>query len=188
MRRSSSASTRSTSPCPRSAGFRRSASGARPGASRSGAFLAGDLGGLKRMHARMRFTPPCVMRTTEKGEKRCLLCRIHTVLVRHIEERLPKLREAVMTQELKARSELDSLGSPVSGSNTEAMREALLRLLDLYSNAFNGRLNGRSKRRVARDCMLQGGARIRHVFQQIFGKVLDELDPCCGMSDEEVRA
>ena len=108
------------------------------------------------------------------------------MLVRHIEERLPKLRDAVMTQELKARTELESLGSAVSESNSEAMREALLRLLDLYSNAFNGRLNGRSKQRVAQDCMLQGGARIRHVFQQIFGKVLDDLDPCCGMSDEEV--
>ena len=92
-----------------------------------------------------------------------------------------------MSQESKARTELESLGSAVSESNSEAMREALLRLLDLYSNAFNGRLNGRSKRRVAQDCMLQGGARIRHVFQQIFGKVLDELDPCCGMTDEEVR-
>ena len=91
-----------------------------------------------------------------------------------------------MSQESKARTELESLGSAVSESNSEAMREALLRLLDLYSNAFNGRLNGRSKRRVAQDCMLQGGARIRHVFQQIFGKVLDDLDPCCGMTDEEV--
>lgn len=108
------------------------------------------------------------------------------MLARHIEERLPKLREAVMSQEHKARTELESLGSAVTESNSEAMREALLRLLDLYSNAFNGRLNGRSKRRVAQDCMLQGGARIRHVFQQIFGKVLDDLDPCCGMADEEV--
>lgn len=111
------------------------------------------------------------------------------MLVRHIEERLPKLREAITTHEHKARVELESLGSAVTESNSEALREALLRLLELYSAAFHGCLNGRQKRHlaVAQDGTLQGGARIRHVFQQIFGAVLDDLDPCCGMTDEEVR-
>lgn len=110
------------------------------------------------------------------------------MLVHHIEERLPRLREAITSHEQKARAELDGLGSAVSDSNGEALREALLRLLELYSAAFHGCLNGRQKRpvAVAQDGTLQGGARIRHVFQQIFGAVLDDLDPCCGMTDEEV--
>lgn len=110
------------------------------------------------------------------------------MLVRHIEDRLPKLREVITSHEHKARVELDSLGSALTESNDEALREALLRLLELYCSAFRGCLNGRQKRAhvVAQDSTLQGGARIRHVFQQIFGAVLDDLDPCCGMSDEEV--
>eukprot|EP00892_Ulva_mutabilis_P006287 jgi/Ulvmu1/402/UM001_0409.1 len=116
--------------------------------------------------------------------------RIHTVLVRHIEERLPALREAITSHEHKARVELESLGSALSDSNAEALREALLRLLELYCGAFRGCLSGRQKRQqvVAQDSTLQGGARIRHVFQQIFGAVLDDLDPCCGMTDEEIWA
>ena len=72
-------------------------------------------------------------------------------------------------------SPLPSL-SPVPPTTTHPSRGALLlALLDSYAVRFAEMLDGRSEALPVTE--LAGGARIRHVFQDIFTAGLDALDP-----------
>jgi dynamin 1-like protein len=51
----------------------------------------------------------------------------------------------------------------------------LLRLLDSYAVRYSEMLDGRSEHLPTSE--LAGGARIRHIFQDIFVRGLNELDP-----------
>jgi len=51
----------------------------------------------------------------------------------------------------------------------------LLQLLDSYATRYSEMLDGRSEHMPVSE--LAGGARIRHIFQDIFSKGLDELNP-----------
>ena len=51
----------------------------------------------------------------------------------------------------------------------------LLQLLDSYATRYSEMLDGRSEYMPVSE--LAGGARIRHIFQDIFSKGLDELNP-----------
>lgn len=70
---------------------------------------------------------------------------------------------------------------------TSACRGALLlQLLDSYATRYAEMLDGRSEALPVSE--LAGGARIRHIYQDIFVKGLDELNPsryCCVLSHLE---
>ena len=51
----------------------------------------------------------------------------------------------------------------------------LLQLLDSYATRYSEMLDGRSEDMPVSE--LAGGARIRHIFQDIYVKGLDELNP-----------
>ncbi len=51
----------------------------------------------------------------------------------------------------------------------------LLRLLDGYAVRYAETLDGRSEHMPVSE--LAGGARIRHIFQEIFIKSINDLDP-----------
>ena len=50
-----------------------------------------------------------------------------------------------------------------------------MQLLDSYATRYSEMLDGRSEHMPVSE--LAGGARIRHIFQDIFSKGLDELNP-----------
>lgn len=60
----------------------------------------------------------------------------------------------------------------------------LLQLLCDYSERLGAMLDGRHVELTTRQ--LSGGARVRHVFQELLGRSLRELQPVRGISDEEI--
>lgn len=99
---------------------------------------------------------------------------------------MPELKAEVVAKEASKRAELDALGHNQLEDSPAARSELLLRLLTDYNRNFGDMLHGRSAH-VAGQAQLIGGARIRHVFQQIFVAAIDHLDACCGLTDEQVR-
>ena len=72
-----------------------------------------------------------------------------------------------------------------SPAATAARGGLLLQLLESYSSAFAGALDGSSPALPL--TQLAGGARLRHVFRDVFVRALDALDPCSELSDDDVR-
>lgn len=61
----------------------------------------------------------------------------------------------------------------------------LLNILKKYSEAFSTEVDGKSQAMTTKE--LPGGACIHHIFQSIFEKSLEEVDPCDDLSDEDIR-
>ena len=72
-----------------------------------------------------------------------------------------------------------------SPAATAARGGLLLQLLESYSSAFAGALDGSYPALPL--TQLASGARIRHVFRDVFVRALDALDPCSELSDDDVR-
>lgn len=109
--------------------------------------------------------------------------KLNKVLVQAIREALPSLRQSLEKALEKKRSESQMYGDvPPSGMNRGAM---LLSILDAYSGRFAAALQGRGDQLPLKE--LAGGARIRHIFLNVFNPALDDLDPASELTDDEIR-
>ena len=63
----------------------------------------------------------------------------------------------------------------------------LLSILDSYANGFAASLDGKARDDYSKNDALRGGARIRHIFLNVFNPALDEMDPASELTDEEIR-
>jgi dynamin 1-like protein len=110
---------------------------------------------------------------------------INQILVEHVRAALPTLKGRLEGALVGRQRELATLGDSPPGSTGAARGALLLTLLDAYATRFIAMLDGKG------DCLpineLAGGARIRHIFQEVFNLGLDCLDPCAELSDEDVR-
>ena len=62
---------------------------------------------------------------------------------------------------------------------------ALLQLLCKYAERYSAMLDGRCEDMPLSELM--GGARIRHIFVEIYGRQLRQMDPLRELGDEDVR-
>jgi dynamin 1-like protein len=109
--------------------------------------------------------------------------RLNRVLARSIRESLPDLRQVLDRSLERKRKEAKMYGeAPPSAMNRGAL---LLSILDSYSNGFAACLQG--KARDEKNDHIRGGARIRHVFLNVFNPALDNLDPATELTDDEIR-
>lgn len=60
----------------------------------------------------------------------------------------------------------------------------LLNILSKYSEAFSSVVEGKSEGISTSE--LSGGARIHYIFQSIYVRSLEDVDPCDGLSDEDI--
>jgi dynamin 1-like protein len=61
----------------------------------------------------------------------------------------------------------------------------LLNILAKYCEAFSSMVEGKNE--DISTIELSGGARIHYIFQSIFVKSLEEVDPCEDVTDEDIR-
>ncbi|KAK4405137.1 Dynamin-related protein 3A [Sesamum angolense] len=61
----------------------------------------------------------------------------------------------------------------------------LLNILSKYSEAFSSMIEGKNEEMSTSE--LSGGARIHYIFQNIFVKSLEEVDPCEDLTDDDIR-
>ncbi|KAI8108676.1 hypothetical protein M9435_005093 [Picochlorum sp. BPE23] len=111
--------------------------------------------------------------------------RLNGVLVHAIRERLPSLRQAVESALEKKKKESRVYGDAPPGSTGAARGAMLLSILDSYTNRLTAALEGRGEHVPLAE--LAGGARIRHIFLNVFNPILDAMDPASELTDDEIR-
>lgn len=119
---------------------------------------------------------------------------LNVLLMHHIRDVLPDLKNRITNMAADVNQELEALGSPATLSGASSGGE-LLRLLSKFSTNFTAIIEGRggqndlkghrSKCNPFRE--LFGGARVSYIFTEVFAASIMGVGPFDGLSDEEIR-
>lgn len=110
---------------------------------------------------------------------------LNRVLADAVRASLPSLGAALDDATAARARELAVLGAAPPGSSPAARGALLLRMLESYAGRFAGALDGSSPSLPLDE--VAGGARLRHVFRDVFVAGLAALDPAASLSDADVR-
>ncbi|CAI5466196.1 unnamed protein product [Closterium sp. Yama58-4] len=108
--------------------------------------------------------------------------KLNSILVQHIRLLLPDLKARINAQMVAVHKELVGYGE---AAERATMGVLLLNILTKYSQSFVTIVDGKNQGMSTAE--LAGGARIHYIFQNIFVKCIDEVDPCEDLSDEDIR-
>ncbi|XP_024311649.1 dynamin-related protein 3A isoform X2 [Brachypodium distachyon] len=108
--------------------------------------------------------------------------KLNMILLKHITDMLPGLKSRINAQLVAVAKEHAAYGDTAESTAGQGVK--LLNILGKYCEAFSSMVEGKNK--VSTD-QLSGGARIHYIFQSIFVKSLEEIDPCKNISDEDIR-
>jgi len=101
----------------------------------------------------------------------------------HIRECLPNLKLSVNKLLSETKSKLAAIGD----SNTDQNKPALLlQVLNNFTNSYCNAING-SLTDTTATIELYGGARINYIFNDIFGKYIDNIDSKGGLTTQEIH-
>ncbi|XP_060179423.1 dynamin-related protein 3A-like isoform X5 [Lycium barbarum] len=109
--------------------------------------------------------------------------KLNQILEQHIRNVLPTLKTDLTSHLVAVEKELHAYGEALDSKGEKGAM--LLNILTKYSEAFSAEVDGNTQAMTTKE--LSGGARIHHVFQSIFGKSLEDVDPCEDLSDEDIR-
>ncbi|KAK1264101.1 Dynamin-related protein 3A [Acorus gramineus] len=109
--------------------------------------------------------------------------KLNQILVLHIRAVLPGLKARISAQLVAVAKEHASYGEITESKAGQGA--LLLSILAKYSEAFSSMVEGKNEEVSTSE--LSGGARIHYIFQSIFVKSLEEVDPCDGLTDEDIR-
>nr|XP_043630212.1 dynamin-related protein 3A-like [Erigeron canadensis] len=109
--------------------------------------------------------------------------KLNQILVQHIKTVLPGLKSRISANLVSVAKEHASYGEITESK--AGMGALLLNILSKYSEAFSSLIEGKSEEMSTSE--LSGGARIHYIFQSIFVKSLEEVDPCEDLTDDDIR-
>ncbi|XP_074275799.1 dynamin-related protein 3A-like isoform X2 [Silene latifolia] len=109
--------------------------------------------------------------------------KLNQILVQHIKAILPNLKAQIRAQLVSVAKEHASYGETVESKAGQG--SVILNVLSKYSEAFGSMIEGKNEEMSTSE--LSGGARIHYIFQSIFVKSLEEVDPCEDLSDDDIR-
>lgn len=109
--------------------------------------------------------------------------KLNQILVQHIKKVLPELKSEISSQLVAVAKEHASYGEITESKAGQGA--LLLNILSKYSEAFCSMIEGRNEDMSTSE--LSGGARIHYIFQSIFVKCLEEVDPCEDLTDDDIR-
>ncbi|GAB4838401.1 Dynamin- protein 3A [Ancistrocladus abbreviatus] len=109
--------------------------------------------------------------------------KLNQILVQHIKAVLPSLKAQISAQLVSVAKEHASYGETVESKAGQGT--VILNFLSKYSEAFSSMIEGKNEEMSTSE--LSGGARIHYIFQSIFVKSLEEVDPCEDLSDDDIR-
>ncbi|AQK98601.1 Dynamin-related protein 3A [Zea mays] len=109
--------------------------------------------------------------------------KLNQILVQHIKTVLPGLKSRISSQLTAVAKELAVYGDPVDSKAGQGAK--LLNILAKYCEAFSSMVEGKNEDISTTE--LSGGARIHYIFQSIFVKSLEEVDPCEDVTDVDIR-
>lgn len=109
--------------------------------------------------------------------------KLNEILEQHIRETLPALKSQLNSYFQAIEEEMRTYGDAMESK--EKKGAIILDMLRSYNEAFCSLIDGKNCEMSTEE--LTGGARIRYIFQSIFVKALEEVDPCEDLSDDDIR-
>ncbi|XP_062117127.1 dynamin-related protein 3A-like isoform X2 [Humulus lupulus] len=109
--------------------------------------------------------------------------KLNQILVQHIKKVLPELKSRISSALVAVAKEHASYGEITESKAGQGA--LLLNILSKYSEAFSSMVEGKNEEMSTSE--LSGGARIHYIFQSIFVKSLEEVDPCEDLTDDDIR-
>lgn len=110
-----------------------------------------------------------------------LRTNVQSLLINHIKNCMPKLKESINDKIMAIKSELDYYALSKMDKQT-----VLLDLVSKFSKAFVDAIKGNLKDVQTKE--LYGGARINYIFQESFTNALNDIDPLTGLDEEYLLA
>ncbi|XP_047341021.1 dynamin-related protein 3B-like [Impatiens glandulifera] len=109
--------------------------------------------------------------------------KLNQILVKHIKTLLPELRSHINTTLVSVAKEYASYGEITESKAGQGA--LLLNILSKYCDAFSSMIEGKNEEMSTDE--LSGGARVHYIFQSIYVKSLEEVDPCDDLTDDDIR-
>ncbi|XP_011003246.1 PREDICTED: dynamin-related protein 3A-like isoform X2 [Populus euphratica] len=109
--------------------------------------------------------------------------KLNQILVQHIKSILPGLKSRISSALVSVAKEHASYGEITESKAGQGT--LILNILSKYSEAFSSMIEGRNEEMSTSE--LAGGARIHYIFQSIFVKSLEEVDPCEDLTDGDIQ-
>ncbi|CAN6686191.1 unnamed protein product [Malus baccata var. baccata] len=109
--------------------------------------------------------------------------KLNQILVQHIKAVLPGLKSRISSTLVTVAKEHASYGEITESKAGQGA--LLLNILSKYCEAFSTMVEGKNEEMSTTE--LSGGARIHYIFQNIFVKSLEEVDPCEDLTDDDIR-
>ncbi|KAL3010859.1 hypothetical protein AAZX31_07G168300 [Glycine max] len=109
--------------------------------------------------------------------------KLNKILAQHIKAVLPGLRARISASLVTLAKEHASYGEITESKAGQGA--LLLNILSKYCDAFSSMVEGKNEEMSTFE--LSGGARIHYIFQSIFVKSLEEVDPCEDLTDDDIR-
>jgi dynamin 1-like protein len=110
---------------------------------------------------------------------------LSNTLVNHIRISLPNIRDSLNIEIYEREKELNMLGQDSLFDREDVVNSYILTLVSRFVHTYNEMIEGN----FVRDCSKYfiGGARINYIFQDIFKKEINNLDPFNNLSDDDIR-
>ncbi|KAF6149151.1 hypothetical protein GIB67_026007 [Kingdonia uniflora] len=112
-----------------------------------------------------------------------LATKLNLILVKHIRTVLPSLKSRISSSLVTVAKEHASYGEVTESKAGQGA--LLLNILSKFHEAFSSMVEGKNEGMSTSE--LSGGARIHYIFQSIFVKSLEEVDPCDDLTDDDIR-
>jgi dynamin 1-like protein len=110
---------------------------------------------------------------------------LSNVLIEHIRKSLPSIKELIYSELNEKEKEINALGSDPGFDRQDIVNSYILTLVSKFTHTYNEMIDGH----FVRDCSKYfiGGARINFIFQEIFKKDINSIDPFNSLTDEDIR-
>ncbi|XP_022727157.1 dynamin-related protein 3A-like isoform X2 [Durio zibethinus] len=109
--------------------------------------------------------------------------KLNQILVQHIKAILPGLKSRISSALVTVAKEHASYGEITESKAGQGA--LLLNILSKYCEALSSMVEGKNEEMSTSE--LSGGARIHYIFQSIFVKSLEGVDPCEDLTDDDIR-
>jgi len=111
---------------------------------------------------------------------------LNGILISHIQNCVPELKRNLEKLLNERKTEARAYGdSPFDGKDSESARHHMFDLLEDYKGYYGGLIEGNPAINMTKEYHL--GARIQHIFQEIYAKELNYLSPFDDLTDDDIR-
>ena len=109
---------------------------------------------------------------------------LNTVLITHIKNCLPAIKNAIQGMIHQKEVELLTYGTDLPDDDN-AKGALLLNLIGVFSKYYSDMIEGLCVKETSTEYL--GGARISHIFNEIFCRTILTMDPFDNLSDDDIR-